>query len=80
MPTDLKRLMKKLQMALSIQQGRHISVSIYQMFSQKAGRNCSKYVISEQHGEGGYKKLLESWNLPEVVKFLAAEYERGKNT
>lgn len=78
MASDLRRLVRKLQQALAIKQGRHISLSTYQMYSQRAGRTCTKYIISEQRPDGGYKKMMDSWSLPEIVKRLAAEYEHGQ--
>lgn len=78
MASDLRRLVRKLQQALAIQQGRHISLSTYQMYSQKAGRTCTKYIISEQQPEGGYKKLLATWSLPDIVKALANELQGGQ--
>lgn len=81
MATDLRRLIRKLQQALAIQQGRHISLSTYQVYSTKAGRTCTKYILSEQRQDGekrAYKKMLESWSLPEIVKALANELQGGK--
>ena len=78
MATDLRRLIRKLQQALAIQQGRHISLSTYQVYSTKAGRTCTKYILSEQRQDGekrAYKKMLESWSLPEIVKALANELQ-----
>lgn len=78
MASDLRRLIRKLQQALAIQQGRHISLSTYQVYSTRAGRTCTKYILSEQRKDDekrAYKKMLESWSLPEIVKALANELQ-----
>jgi len=75
MAVNLRPLARKLQTALYIQRQRRISINYYQMYSQKAGRTVTKYIISEyiqgEDSSGKYTKLFESWSLPEVVKFLA---------
>ena len=75
MPTNYRSLARRLQQAIAIKRGRQLSISYYQMFSTKAGRTVTKYVISERIG-GKYKSLLESWSLPDVVKFLAGELQK----
>lgn len=76
MAKSLRPLVKKLQTALFIQRGRRISITHYQMYSDKAQRTVTKYVISENNiddaGENNYKTLFSTWSLPEVVKRLAA--------
>lgn len=74
---NLRPLIRKLQQALALQQGRRISMSIFQSYSPKAQRTVSKYILSEQRidddGKARYHTLIQSWSLPEIVKCLAAE-------
>lgn len=81
MATNLRPLARKLQQAIAIKRNRRISINQYQTYSQKAKRTVTKYVLSEyqtdDNGKGKYRTLLESWSLPEVVKFLAAILEGG---
>lgn len=83
MATNYRTVARKLQTALAIS-GRKISINQYQAYSARAGRTVTKYVLSEyvQHTQGGkgkYQNLLESWSLPEVVKFLANLYSEVSN-
>lgn len=77
MAQNLRALARKLQQAIAIKRNRRISINQYQSYSAKAGRTVTKYVLSEytvtdkETGRGKYKTLLESWSLPEVVKYLA---------
>ena len=75
MAQNLRALARKLQQAIAIRCNRRISINQYQTYSTKAGRTVTKYVLSEyqadKSGKGKYTTLLESWSLPEVVKYLA---------
>lgn len=87
MAANLRPLCRKLQTALAIQQGRRISINTYQAYSTKAGRTVTKYILSEhvqQDGSGSaaptqekYHTLFQSWSLPDVVRFLADELQKG---
>ena len=83
MANNLRPLARKLQTALYIQCGRRISINQYQMYSAKAGRTVTKYVLSEgtqaDDGRSTYKTLLSSWSLPDVVRYLAVELNRNKD-
>lgn len=83
MARNLRPLARKLQMAIAIQQNRRIAINQYQTYSTKAGRTVTKYVLSERihdskTGKDKYKNLFESWSLPDVVKFLASESQKGE--
>lgn len=83
MATNLRPLARKLQMALFLQRGRKITINYYQVYSAKAARTVTKYVISEYIGDTGngkYKTIFESWSLPDVVRFLAEQLQRGKTS
>lgn len=81
---DLRRLARRLMQAISIQQGRRLSLATYQVYSQRAGRMCTKYQLSEQRpdstGRTRYQTILSTWQLPDVVKTLAAELQQGDST
>ena len=51
------------------------------MYSEKAQRTVTKYVISENtpddDGNNNYRTLMSTWSLPEVVKYLANELNGG---
>lgn len=88
MAANLRPLCRKLQTALALQQGRRISINTYQAYSTKAGRTVTKYILSEHVQQDGdsaaparekYQTLFQSWSLPDVVKFLAGELQRGGN-
>lgn len=88
MPTNLRNLAKRLQTAIYLQTGRRVTISTYQVYSQRAQRTLTKYILSEHledetggqvspmstgaQGKGRYKTLMQSWALPDVVKALAA--------
>lgn len=81
MAQNLRALARKLQQAIAIKRNRRIAINQYQSYSTKAGRTVTKYVLSEYQadaktGNGKYITLLESWSLPEVVKFLAGILNR----
>ena len=77
MANNLRPLIKKLQTALYIKHQRRININYYQMYSEKAQRTVTKYVLSENtpddDGNNNYKTLLATWSLPDVVKFLAEQ-------
>ena len=75
MARNLRTLARKLQQAIAIQHGRRISINTFQSYSVKAGRSVTKYILSEyvaDDAKGRYRTLFSSWQLPEIVKFLAA--------
>ena len=72
---SLRTLVGRLQMAL-MAQGRIITMNQFQVYSETTGRVVTKFVISEKRAEK-YVKIFESWQLPEIVKFLAAEVNGG---
>lgn len=81
MANNLRPLIKKIQTALYIKNQRRININYYQMYSEKAQRTVTKYVLSENtpddDGNNNYKTLMSTWSLPEVVKYLANELNGG---
>lgn len=81
MAKSLRPIVKKLQTALFLQRGRRISITHYQMYSDKAQRTVTKYVVSENTigdaGENNYHTLFSTWSMPEVVKRLADMLNEG---
>lgn len=73
---SLRALAKKLQTAL-LMQGRRIAINQFQSYSEKQGTMNTKYVCSDKDSDGKYRPLFESWQLAEVVKFLAGELSSG---
>ena len=77
MAQNLRALARKLQQAIAIRCNRRISINQYQVYSTKAGRTVTKYVLSElttdpkNKDRKKYSNLLESWSLPDVVKYMA---------
>ena len=82
MANNLRPLVKKLQTALFLKQQRRININYYQMYSEKAQRTVTKYVLSENtpdsEGNNKYNTLMSTWSLPEVVKYLAGELKQGE--
>lgn len=74
---SLRQTANKLQTALC-QKGRHIKINQFQSYSEKAGRMVTKFVLQEtkQNDAGKMKNvtLLETYQMAEVVKKLAAIY------
>ena len=74
---SLRQLARKLQSALC-QQGRYIKLNQHQAFSEKQRRMVTKYVIQENRttptGKQKSFTILETYQLAEVVKKLAAIY------
>jgi len=67
---------KQLQTALQ-QTGIIYSISRISVYSQKAGRTCTKYIVSAQDQiTGKYTPVLQSWKDIDVVTFLADQYKR----
>lgn len=77
---NLRRLTNKLQMALC-KKGRFIKVNQMQAYSPKAERMVTKFVVTEKQktpiGKMKTVTLLETYQLADVVKFLAEEYGGG---
>lgn len=72
---NIKQLAYKLQTALC-QKGRYIKINQQQMYSERSERMVTKYVLQEKCAtENGAKNhtLLETFQLVDVVKFLAKE-------
>ena len=82
MAQNLRQLARRLQQAIAIKCNRRLSINQYQSYSIKAGRTVTKYVVSEYIAgdgpKGKYKTLFESWNLPQLVKYLASVLEGGE--
>lgn len=67
---------KQLQTALQ-QTGTIYSISRISVYSHKAGRTCTKYIVSAQDQQTGkYSPVLQSWKDIDVVTFLADQYRR----
>ena len=60
----------KLQRAL-LTKGRKIRLSMYQFYSDKRNDMIDTYVLTE-----GKTELLKTCSMPEVVRFLAAEFKK----
>lgn len=77
---NLTKTMYKLQTALC-QRGVLIKINQVQSYSEKIGRMVTKFVLQEkQTMENGKTKnvtILETWQKPEVVKFLAEMLNGG---
>lgn len=73
---SLRALANKLQTALMMR-GRRIAINQYQSYSEKQGRMVTKFVCSEKNEQGKYRAVFESWQLAEVVRFLAGELNGG---
>lgn len=66
---------KQLQTALQ-QTGIIYSISRISVYSQKAGRTCTKYIVSAQDQiTGKYTPTLQTWRDVDVVTFLADQYK-----
>lgn len=77
---SLRVLSRKLQTALC-QQGRYIKINQRQTYSERAERMVTKYVLQEtRETDMGKRKtvtILETYQLADVVKKLAALYSGG---
>lgn len=77
---NLRRVAHKLQTALGLK-GQHIKINQVQAYSQKTKRMVTKYVVIQTvampDGRNKNKTLLETYQLAEVVKKLAALHGGG---
>lgn len=77
----LKSIVYKLQTALC-QQGRYIKINQHQAYSERQGRMVTKYVLQETRelpsGKREAVTILETYQLADVVKKLAAIYNGGE--
>ena len=73
---NLRMLANKLQMAL-VQRGRRIAIQQFQTYSEKSGRMVTRYVCAEKRPNGKRRVLFESWQLAEVLQYLAEELNAG---
>lgn len=74
---SLRQLANKLQTALC-QQGRYIKINQHQAYSERQERMVTKYVLQETRetptGKRKAVTILETYQLADVVKMLAAIY------
>ena len=79
---NLLALARKLQRAL-IAQGRPIKINQSQIWFDETGRMVTKYTVSEpfttEDGKKKDQKIIESFHLDEVVKFLASLLDGGES-
>ena len=77
----LKSIVYKLQTALC-QQGRYIKINQHQTYSERQGRMVTKYVLQETmelpNGKRKTVTILETYQIADVVKKLAAIYNGGE--
>lgn len=77
----LKNIVYKLQTALC-QRGRCIKINQHQAYSERQGRMVTKYVLQETmelpNGKRKSETILETYQLADVVKKLAAIYNGGE--
>ena len=77
----LKNIAYKLQTALC-QRGRYIKINQHQAYSERQGRMVTKYVLQETmelpNGKRKSETILETYQLADVVKELAAIYNGGE--
>lgn len=69
MATNYKALFWKLQNAFGKYQNRVFRLTQLQVYSEKAGRSVTKYILAEKIDDK-YQNVFQSWNYPEVVKYL----------
>ena len=69
--TNLRGLSVKLQKALA-QKGRKVLLMQTQIYSESTGRTLTKYTVKERNEQGEMECRLETWQLIDVVQFLAA--------
>ena len=67
---NLRRLTAKLQTAHAMR-GRRFYLNQYQSYSEKTGRMVTKYVLTETNKKGKRVSVCESWQLADIVIFLA---------
>lgn len=77
---NLKRIAYKLQTALC-QRGQFVKINQYQSYSKRAERMVTKYVLQEiketMDGKEKSVTIFESYQMADVVKFLAEMYGGG---
>lgn len=77
---NLKRIAYKLQTALC-QKGQFVKINQYQSYSKRAERMVTKYVLQEiketMDGKEKSVTIFESYQIADVVKFLAEMYGGG---
>ena len=77
---NIKKMAYKLQMALC-QKGKIIKINQHQNYSQKAGGMVTQYVLQEvittSKGKRKSVTIFESYQMADVVKFLAELYGGG---
>lgn len=77
---NIKKIAYKLQMALC-QKGKIIKINQHQNYSQKAERMVTKYVLQEiittSKGKRKSVTIFESYQMADIVKFLAELYGGG---
>lgn len=69
---SLRKLAAKLQTAHALR-GRRFFLNQFQSYSDITGRVVTKYVLTEQNATGKRIVVCESWQLADVVVFLAGE-------
>lgn len=67
---NLRRIASKLQMAHAMR-GRPFFLNQYQSYSEKTGRMVTKFVLTEPNARGKRTTVCESWQLADIVTFLA---------
>lgn len=78
---NLRHTMYKLQTAL-LQKGVRVKINQYQVWSEKSKRMVTKYVLSIMrivNEKEKYVPILESYQIPYVVKKLAEMYRGESN-
>lgn len=76
MVANLRALVSKLQTALTMR-GRYIFVNQNQYYSNNAGRMVTRYMLMERINGKKPVKLFETYQLVDVVKYLAAQLQGG---
>ena len=74
---NYKSLMRKLQTALA-QRGECVSVTSLSVWSEKAGRMLTKWVLSRK-ADGKYHAIYETWQAPDMVKHMVSIYNGEGN-
>lgn len=72
---NYKSLMRKLQTALA-QRGECVSITSLSVWSEKAGRMLTKWVLSKKTDEK-YHAIYETWQAPDMVKHMVSLYREG---
>lgn len=71
---NLTKTMYRLQTALC-NRGIYIKINQFQNYSEKIGKMVTKFVVQEKrtmyNGEEKYVTVLETYQKPEIVEFLA---------